>query len=152
MFSCGLGLCWEPVHSIHLWHLCGEIWCDRKGQRFSSALSWSSFQTSVLAFCWNRLRCIPHLSSPTQGSKPLTPWWGAFQNWVERDKSTPKPHTSFRSDWFCICCYQVHTQLWQWFPGSTQTQASPHRKLAGYNIVLVQTHFWKFSLTKGHIH
>lgn len=60
---------------------------------------------SILASCRNRCRYIPQLSSHTQGSKPLTCWWGAFQNGDERDKSTPKSHTSFRNYWFYISCY-----------------------------------------------
>lgn len=100
-------LCWDPAHNIHLRDLCGEIWCGRNmlTQRTGTFFSFKLiiFPNLFIGFLQKQVQI--HSSSLSLGSKPLTPWWGVFQNWAERDKSTPKPHTSFRNYWFYICCY-----------------------------------------------
>lgn len=98
-------LCWDPAHNIHFRHLCGEIWCGRNmlTQRTGTFFSFKIIIFPNLCIGFLQKQAQVHPSSPTQGSKPLTPWWGVFQNWAKKDKSTPKPHTSFRN-WFYICC------------------------------------------------
>lgn len=100
-------LCWDPAHNIHLGHLCGEIWCCRNvlTQRTGTFFSFKLIIFPNLCTGFLQKQAQVHPSSPTQGSKPLTPGWGVFQNWAERDKSTPKPHISSRNYWFYICCY-----------------------------------------------
>lgn len=46
-----------------------------------------------------------HPSSQQPHARQQITRWGACQKWDERDKSTPKSHTSFRNHWFYISCH-----------------------------------------------
>lgn len=96
---------WDPAHSIHPQRSAAPGTCRLKSQEQPLVLNSSAFQSSILASCRKRRSYTPHPSSHTQRSRSLTCWWGACQKWDERDKSTPKSHTSFRNHWFYISCH-----------------------------------------------